>query len=399
MDMVENKFIKTQVAIVGAGPAGLLLSQLLYLQGIDSIVIETRSRERVESRIRAGQLEPGAVKVLTDAGIGVRMHQEGIASTGVSFHYEGLTRRLDLASLAGEGVMMYGQREVVRDLIKLRLSLDGTIFFDATPVALHRIETNSPSLTFQHGGEQYQINCEFIAGCDGYHGVCRQAIGHALKIYEVAHHFGWVGVLADIPPIAEEVVYACHERGLALFSMRSRSLSRMYLQCAHDEDLEEWSDDHIWSELALRLGGQVDLKRGPILEKSIVRMRSFIVEPMQHGRVFLAGDAAHIVPPSAAKGLNLAIGDIQLLSRGFEAYFRSCNQQPLQNYSREALMNVWEGQRFSQWMTRLLHRSQSGSALDRRLQLAELENMFRSPAAAKSFAEAYVGSNRTLPGR
>jgi p-hydroxybenzoate 3-monooxygenase len=386
-----KKTLHARVGIVGAGPAGLLLSQLLHLNGIDSAIIETRTRERIEKRIRAGQMEPNTARIFTEAGVGARMQAEGLVHHGVIFHYEGMTRRLDLQGLTGRSIMMYGQREIVKDLMDARLAAGGTIFFGVSEVAVHDLESKNPSLAFSHEGEEHLLTCDFIAGCDGYHGVCRPAMARISSVFELKHPFCWLGILAEAPPFAEEVTYACHERGLALFSMRSRALSRNYVQCGPQDDLAQWPDHRIWDELGQRLSGHVKtLQPGPIIEKSIVPLRSFVVAPMQYGRLFLAGDAAHIVPPSAAKGLNLAVADVCLLARAFERYYRG-NDELLRNYSSRALANVWEGQRFSYFMTKLLHCNENHSRMERRLQVAELDNIFQTGHAGKSFAESYVG--------
>ena len=382
----------TQVGIVGAGPSGLLLARLLQLEGVSSVVVETRSRARVESRIRAGQLEPATVRVLSQAGVGARLKVEGLPQMGVIFHYGACTRRLDLEKLTGRGGTIYGQSEVVKDLIQARLSAGEPIYFEASRVAVRGLDTGEPILSFQHEDRSHLVCCDFIAGCDGYHGICRPAIEHALTTFECLHPFGWLAILARAPPISSEILYSCHERGLALFSMRSAQISRLYLQCAPDEDLRQWPDERIWSELRLRLDARADeLADGPITEKGVVRMRSFVVEPMQYGRLFLVGDAAHIVPPSAAKGLNLAVGDVCLLARALQRFYATRDERPLREYSKGALPRVWEGQRFSQWMTRLLHRLGEGAPFDRRIQLAELDRIFSSTDAAACFAEAYVG--------
>jgi p-hydroxybenzoate 3-monooxygenase len=383
---------RTQVGIVGAGPSGLLLAHLLQLEGISSVVLEARSRARVESRVRAGQLEPDTVEVLSQAGVGTRLRSRGLPQPGVQFHYEAQTRRLDLQKLSGRGVTIYGQREVVKDLLEARLSVGGSIRFDVSQVAVHGVDAANPCLSFQHNQESHLLHCDFIAGCDGYHGVCRTAITPAVSTFECLHPFGWLGILVEAPPIAPEVLYACHERGLALFSMRSPQISRLYLQCAPDADLQQWPDERIWSELRVRLDVRAaELRDGPIIEKGVVRMRSFVTEPMQHGRLFLVGDAAHIVPPSAAKGLNLAVGDVCLLARALQRFYAADDERLLRDYSMTALPRVWEGQRFSQWMTRLLHRLGDNAPFDRRIQLAELDRIFRSGASAACFAEAYVG--------
>lgn len=399
---MARKIINTQVAIVGAGPAGLLLSHLLHLLGIESVVVELRSQAYVQNRTRAGQLEPATVQLLTQAGVGTRLQAEGLSHEGVLFQYQGVQRRLDLQALTGRSVMIYGQREIVRDLISVRSLAGGTILFEVSQVKIHDLATDSPCVTFQHDHQEYAVHCDFVAGCDGFHGVCRPTMASTLTAFDCTYPFGWLGILAEAPPISREVLYSCHERGLALFSMRSPAISRYYLQCAPNEDPKLWSHDRIWSELRLRLDGRAsELKEGPILEKSVVRMRSFLSEPMQHGRLFLAGDAAHIVPPSAAKGLNLAVKDVHLLAEAFERFYCRKDETPLRNYSAIALPQIWEGQRFSQWMTRVLHRVENGTAFDRRVQIAELDNLFRSEAAAKNFAESYVGSplRQSRPGR
>ena len=392
---VKQHITRTQVAIVGAGPSGLLLAHLLYLQGIDSVVLETRSRARVESRVRAGQLEPATVQVLSQAGVSAHLHSRGLPQPGVLFHYNATTHRLDLQGLTGRSVMIYGQREIVRDLIQARTSAGGTLIFDVSEVAIHDVDSTGPFLSYQHEHQTHLLHCNFVAGCDGFHGISRPTIAHALSTYERLHPFGWLGILAEAPPLSHELLYSCHERGFALFSMRSPQISRLYLQCAPDEDLGKWSDERIWSELRLRLDGRAgELRQGTILEKSVVRMRSFVAEPIQHGRLFLAGDAAHIVPPSAAKGLNLAVSDVCLLASALERFYVANDEQPLRDYSRSALTRIWEDQRFSQWMTRLLHRSFEDAPFDRRVQLSELDHMLHSEAAAVSFAEAYIGRAR-----
>jgi p-hydroxybenzoate 3-monooxygenase len=368
------------------------LAQLLQLEGISSVVLEARSRSRVESRVRAGHLEPATVKVLSQAAVDGRLQAEGLPQRGVLFHYEARTHRLDLEELTGRGGTIYGQSEVVKDLIQARLSAGGSIFFEVSEVAAHGLDTDEPALSFRHNGRSHLLHCDFIAGCDGHHGVCRQAITHAVRMFDCLHPFGWLGILAAAPPIAPEIVYSCHERGLALFSMRGPQVSRLYLQCTPDEDLRQWPDERIWSELRARLDVRAaELCEGPILEKGLVRMRSFVVEPMQYGRLFLAGDAAHIVPPSAAKGLNLAVGDVCLLARALQRFYAAGDERLLRDYSQAALPRIWEGQRFSQWMTRLLHRLGDGAPFERRIQVAELDRVFCSSAAATCFAEAYVG--------
>jgi p-hydroxybenzoate 3-monooxygenase len=391
---------RTQVGIVGAGPSGLLLAHLLQLEGISSVILEARSRARVESRVRAGQLEPGTVDVLSQAGVGTRLKAQSLPQPGVLFHYEGETHRIDLEKLCGRGVTIYGQREVVKDLLEARLSAGGTLYFEAAHVSVHGVQSGRPALSFHHNHENHLLHCDFIAGCDGYHGVCRPTIAHALSTFERLHPFSWLGILAEASPLSLEVLYSCHERGLALLSMRSPQVSRLYLQCAPDENLEHWSDERIWNELRVRLDGRAgELREGPILERALVRMRSFVTEPMQYGRLFLVGDAAHIVPPSAAKGLNLAVGDVCLLARALQRFYAAGDEQLLRDYSQTALLRIWEGQRFSQWMTRLLHRFADDGPYERRIQLAELDRIFSSGSAALCFAEAYVGRGMTQAGK
>jgi p-hydroxybenzoate 3-monooxygenase len=391
---MSSHILRTQVGIVGAGPAGLLSSHLLHLCGIDSIVIETRSRFHIEERTRAGMLDPATVQVLTRSGVGARMHAEGLSHTGTQFHFRGVTHRVDFQALTGQSILIYGQREIVKDLIAARLANDGQILFDASAVALDEIDSENPSITFNRDGDSYRVECDFIIGSDGFHGVCRPSIGNFISVFEQVHSIGWLGVLAESPPISGEIVYACHERGLALFSMRSPSISRMYLQCSATEDLGQWPDDRIWDELRTRLDDRgSELVGGPILEKTVFPLRSFVVQPLQHGRLFLVGDAAHIVPPSAAKGLNLAVADTCLLVDALVRIYRDKSETLLKAYSRTALSAIWETQRFSQWMTALLHRGAQGTPFERRVQLAELDALVHSSSAVLNFATSYVGKS------
>jgi p-hydroxybenzoate 3-monooxygenase len=387
--------MRTQVGIVGAGPAGLLLGRLLWLQGIESIVIETRSREYVESRVRAGVLEQGTVDILNEAGVGERMGRQGLVHHGIELSFRGRRRRVNMHELTGgRAITVYGQTEVVKDLINARLGAGAEIFFEVEDVSVHDFDGETPKIRFRWGAEQREIVCDFIAGCDGSHGVCRASIPDgALTVYERDYPFGWLGILAESKPPSEELIYCHHERGFALFSMRSPQITRLYIQCDPREEIANWPDDRIWGELATRLdaGGDLALKEGPIIQKGVTPMRSFVVEPMQYGRMFLAGDAAHIVPPTGAKGLNLAAADVRSLSRAFGDYYRTGKSESLNRYSQTCLRRVWRAEHFSWWMTSLLHRFPDATPFQRRLQLAELEYVTGSRAAATALAENYVG--------
>jgi p-hydroxybenzoate 3-monooxygenase len=383
--------MRTQVAIIGAGPAGLLLAQLLHQRGIESVVLEVRTREYLENRVRAGVLEHQSVDILKAAGVGERMMREGLAHQGLFLHFNGRNHRIDFADLTGgKGVMVYGQQEVVRDLIAARLAAQQPLYFEVEAVTVSGFETDQPRVRYRLDGQERTLECDFIAGCDGFHGVCRPSIpAGQLTIYERVYPFAWLGILAEAPPASHELVYANDTRGFALLSMRSPTVSRLYLQCLPGEDLAQWPDERVWSELQTRLGSQ--LATGTILQKSVTPMRSFVAEPMSSGRLFLAGDAAHIVPPTGAKGMNLAIADVQVLSRAFESLYRSGSQDGLRAYSATCLQRVWRVQRFSWWMTALLHRFDTDNAFDQRRQLAELEYLVSSRAAAQTLAENYVG--------
>jgi p-hydroxybenzoate 3-monooxygenase len=382
--------MRTQVAIIGAGPAGLLLAQLLHQRGIESIILEARDREYLENRVRAGVLEHQSVDILKAAGVGERMMREGLPHGGIFLHFNGRNHRIDFADLTGKNVMVYGQQEVVKDLIAARLAAQQPLYFNVEDVRLSGFDTDHPSVRYRLGGREQTLECDFIAGCDGFHGVCRQSIpASELTIYERVYPFAWLGILAEAPPASHELVYANDSRGFALLSMRSPTVSRLYLQCRPDEDLSQWPDDRLWSELQARIGSQ--LVTGPVLQKSVTPMRSFVTEPMSTGRLFLAGDAAHIVPPTGAKGMNLAIADVQILSWALEGFYRGGGNEALRAYSATCLERVWKAQRFSWWMTALLHRFDSDNAFDKRRQLAELEYIVSSRAAAQSLAENYVG--------
>lgn len=384
-----------QVAIIGAGPAGLLLSRLLHADGIESIVLERKDRAYVESRIRAGVLEQGTVDLLREAGVGERMGREGQPHGGIYVSLDGARRHVDMAALTGgKTVTIYGQTEVVKDLIAARLAAGGEIAFEADDVSLHDLESERPRVRYVHRGEPRELTCDFVAGCDGFHGVSRTSIPDSLlTIYERDYPFGWLGILADAPPAADELIYANHPRGFALMSMRSPAASRNYIQCAPDEDLSRWPDARIWEELRLRLGEEgADLvHEGPVRDKSVTPMRSFVAEPMRFGRLFLAGDAAHIVPPTGAKGLNLAASDVHYLRRALAAFYESGDAAPLDGYSAAALARVWKAERFSWWMTTLLHRFPDDGGFDARIRRAELEYVLSSRAAMTTLAENYVG--------
>jgi p-hydroxybenzoate 3-monooxygenase len=385
--------MRTQVGIVGAGPAGLLLSHLLHLEGIESVVLEARSRDYVENRIRAGVLEYGTEQLLNDSGVGARMRQEGMLHPGVVMRFDRKDHRIDFADLVGKHVMVYSQHKVVQDPIAARLAAGGQIVFEADDVSVHDFQDGRPRIRYRHGGVEHDITCDIIAGCDGFHGVCRPSIpDNILRTFEREYPFGWLGVLAEAPPSTEENVYVSHERGFALLAMRSPTLSRLYLQCAPDEDLAAWSDDRIWSELQARAAcNGFQLAEGPIRQRGITPMRSFVCEPMQCGRLYLAGDAAHIVPPTGAKGLNLAAADVAVLARGIAGFYRDGATDGLDAYSSTCLRRIWKVQRFSWWMTTLLHRFFDHTPFEQQMQAAELDYVFGSRAASLALAENYVG--------
>jgi len=386
--------MRTQVAIIGAGPAGLLLAQLLHQRGIDSVVLEARTQHYIENRVRAGVLEHQSVDVLNAAGVGARMMRQGLVHDGVHLSFCGHDHRLDLRDLTGRSVMIYGQQEVVRDLIAARQAARQPLFFEAGNVSVTDLDTELPQVRFRAAGEEYALACDFVAGCDGFHGVCRACIpAGELTLYERVYPFAWLGILADTPPASDELIYAHDGRGFALLSMRSPTVSRLYLQCSPETDADAWTDELIWAELRSRL--PLALHAGPVLQKSVTPMRSFVAEPMSYGRLFLAGDAAHTVPPTGAKGMNLAIADVQILAGALGQYYqsegRSRGLEALGAYSQTCLARVWKVQRFSWWMTSLLHRFDTDSPFDRRRQLAELEYIVSSRAAAQTLAENYVG--------
>lgn len=386
--------MRTQIGIVGAGPAGLLLSHLLHLEGIESVVLEAKSRRHVEERVRAGVIEQGVADLLTASGVGARMKREGLIHHGIELLFDRRRHRIDFQGLTGRSITVYGQQEVVKDLIAARLDAGAPIVFEVDDVSIHDLSAEHPKIRFRENGAARELACDFIAGCDGFHGITRASLpSGALKVYERTYPFAWLGILAQAPPASTELIYSNHERGFALLSMRSPSLTRLYVQCNPDEDPNEWPDGRIWEELHLRLDSDSDfrLMEGPILQKGITPMRSFVAEPMQFGKLFLAGDAAHIVPPTGAKGMNLAMADVRVLSRAFADYYASGNRERLGCYSRTCLGRVWRAQHFSWWMTSMLHRAASDTAFDHRRQLAELDNVASSRAAATNLAENYTG--------
>ena len=385
---------RTQVAIIGAGPAGLTLAQLLHLEGIESVILENRSREYVEARIRAGVLEQGVVDLLVEAGVGERMVREGLVHGGIELQFAGERHRIDMSALTGgKAITVYGQTEVVKDLIQARLGAQQPLLFEVEDVRVEKIESEQPLVRFGHEGTEQVLECDFVAGCDGFHGVCRPTMpASVLRTYSREYSFGWLGILAAVAPSNDELVYAHHERGFALLSLRSPELSRLYLQCRPDEEIADWSDARIWEELQVRLGlPGWTLAEGPVVEKGITPMRSFVAEPMQHGRLFLAGDAAHIVPPTGAKGLNLAVRDVRLLADALVEWYGAGDAALLDSYSSDCLRRVWRAEHFSWWMTTMLHRLEGDDPFDLRLQESQLRHVTTSTAAATTLAENYVG--------
>jgi p-hydroxybenzoate 3-monooxygenase len=381
--------MRTQVGIIGAGPAGLLLAQLLHRAGIDSVIVEQKSRAYIEGRIRAGLLEQGSVDTLTEAGLGERLHREGLAHDGMELRFDGASHRVDLHGLTGKRVTIYGQQESVKDMVAARLATGRPLHFEVDDVALHDIATDQPRLTWTKDGARHELRCDVIAGCDGFHGPSRAAMpAEVLRVYERVYPFAWLGILAEATPISHELIYARHEDGFALATMRSHRISRLYLQCAPDEDLAAWSDRRIWDGLHARLGGA---NEGPILQKGVTAMRSFVAEPMRHGRLFLAGDAAHIVPPTGAKGMNLAVADVRVLARALTEFYQGRGTALMDRYSEICLRRIWKVQRFSWWMTAMLHKFSADDPFEHRVQVAELDYVTRSAAARMSLAEQYVG--------
>ncbi|WP_322780426.1 4-hydroxybenzoate 3-monooxygenase [Frankia sp. Cas4] len=384
--------MRTQVGIVGAGPAGLLLAHLLHLQGVESVVLERRDRAYVERRVRAGVLEHGTVQTLREAGVGKRMDAQGLVHTGTELRFGLRSHRIDFTALTGRGIMVYGQQEVVKDLIAARLDAGGDVRFEIEDVALVGLDPQEARIEFVQDGARHVLDCDFVIGTDGFHGVSRSYLPDLVS-YERSYPFAWLGVLADAPPSSHELIYARHANGFALHSMRSPSVIRMYLQVSPDEDLSEWPDDRIWAELHARLADDTGfaLTEGPLLDKGITSMRSVVVTPMQHGRLFLAGDAAHIVPPTGAKGMNLAVADVRLLSRALGGYYAAGRDDLLAAYTQTALRRVWRATHFSWWMTSMLHRSPDDDVFGEQLALAQLDYVVSSTAMATSLAENYTG--------
>ena len=386
--------MRTQVVIIGSGPSGLLLGQLLHKAGVDTIILEQKSKDYVLGRIRAGVLEQGAVALIEEAGAGVRMRHEGLVHDGTEIAFNGERHRIDFKALTGKTVLIYGQTEVTLDLMDVREAAGAPTIYEALDVSIHDITGDRPKVRWTKGGRSHEIECDYVAGCDGFHGVSRQTIpADTLRSYERVYPFGWLGVLVDQPPVSDELIYVNHERGFALCSMRSKVRSRYYIQCSLDEHIEAWPDDRFWEELARRLDSKAaaQLQTGPSIEKSIAPLRSFVSEPLRYGRLFLAGDAGHIVPPTGAKGLNLAASDVAYLSRALTDACKSGSTGGLDAYSQKALARIWKAERFSWWMTQLLHNFPESSGFDRKIQAAELEYLFSSRAAQTALAENYVG--------
>ncbi len=386
--------MRTQVAIIGAGPAGLLLGQLLHRHGIDNIILERQTPDYVLSRIRAGVIEQVAVDLLDEAGAGERMHREGLVHDGTQILADGVRHRIDFRELTGKTVLVYGQTEITRDLMEARAACGAPSVYEVEDVSLHDFDGHKPRVRYRKDGRETEVECDFIAGCDGFHGVSRKSVpSDHIKTYERVYPFGWLGLLSDTPPVSDELIYVRHSLGFALCSMRSPTRSRYYLQCSLAEDIDAWPDDRFWSELRMRLDRDArdKLVTGRSIEKSIAPLRSFVAEPMRFGRLFLAGDAAHIVPPTGAKGLNLAASDVRYLSQAFIDFYMSKSTAGIDHYSSRALARVWQAERFSWWMTTMLHTFPENSGFDQKLQRAELDYVFRSKVAATALAEQYVG--------
>jgi p-hydroxybenzoate 3-monooxygenase len=379
--------VRTQVGIVGAGPAGLTLAMLLHRANVDTVVLESRDRAYVEKRVRAGLLEQNTVDLLRELDVAERLDREGLEHNGIYLRYREENHYVDMTGLTGRHITIYGQQEVVKDLTNALLERGVEVKFEVKDVQLHDIETHSPRITYEHGGQTHELTCDAIAGCDGFHGVSRPTIAEHITEYDYVYPFGWLGILAEAPPATDELIYAWHADGFALYTMRSQKISRLYLQVEADDDIANWPDDRIWSELQTRLG---KVNEGNIFDKGITPMRSYVAEPMQHGRLFLAGDSAHIVPPTGAKGLNLAVNDVRLLAPALSELITEGSSERAEGYTKAALRRVWRAQDFSNYMTQMLH-DLGGGPFQRRMQIARLEYVDRSEAAARSLAENYVG--------
>ncbi len=387
--------MKTQVAIIGGGPAGLMLGHLLHNAGIDSIIVENKSRKYIEERVRAGVLEQGTVNAMVDSGVGDRLLKEGLEHDHIDLRFNGKPHRLNVKELSrGRSVWVYAQHEIVKDLVAARLSYDEPLYFEVDDVSIHDIDTDKPFIRFIHEEKEQVVECDFVAGCDGFHGVSRHMIPESiLRIYDRQYPFAWLGVLAEAPPASQEIIYAYHERGFALQSMRGPDISRLYVQCPVADTVEDWPDSRFWMELHARLE-TVDgwhQQEGPIFQKGITGMRSFVCEPMQYGRLLLAGDAAHIVPPTGAKGLNMAFGDVQIMTRAFKAFYESGNKELIENYSDTCLKHVWQVQRFASMLCYNLHRFPEHNQFEHKMQIAELNNITHSKQAMRAFAQNYTG--------
>ena len=392
--------IRTQVGIIGAGPAGLTLAHLLHLHGIESVVVESHSREYVESRVRAGVLEQGTVDILRESGMGERMQREGLKHHGIELRFAGKGHRIDFQDLVSKSITVYAQHEVLKDLIAARVGYSAPLLFEAEAMRIQDFDAQ-PRIQYQQAGLRHEIACDFIAGCDGFHGICRPAVpSELLQVHERSYPFAWLGILAKVPPASEELIYTYHERGFALLSMRSPEMSRLYLQCPPEEDIKDWPDERIWEELRARLATRDGfvLRDGPIFQKGITPMRSFVAEPMQFGKLFLLGDAAHIVPPTGAKGLNLAVADVRVLTRCLVDLYKHGKREALAYYTELCLRRAWKVQRFSWWMTSMLHRFPNEDGFSHQLHLAELDYVTSSRAASMALAENYVGLPFDTPG-
>ena len=386
--------MRVQVGIIGAGPAGLMLSLLLHRAGISSIIIENRSRQYVEARVRAGVLEHWTTELMSELGVGERLRKEGLVHEGIDIGINGERRRIDFKALVNKTITIYGQQEVVKDLIAARLAQGGEIEFEVSDTSVDRLDSERPIIRYKKNGEPREIECDFIAGCDGFHGICRPSIPKGvLTEFERVYPYGWLGILSESPPVSHELIYSYTDRGFALYTMRSNSISRLYLQVDPDEDINKWSDEEIWNELKRRVSPETaaKLQTGRVFEKGVTAMRSFVVEPMQFGRLFLSGDAAHIVPPTGAKGMNLAVADVLFFSRALESFYKTKSTSLLDGYTKKCLSRIWKAQRFSYFMTTMLHLYPADSEFDRRRQLAELDYVTSSKAASTALAENYVG--------